>query len=115
MSRQLICGSILTCEISALIFSNFDFPTMGFVAWKTLVFSVVSFMVLLPFFGYALIRIVNEQIEETKQTVSQKNFYQKMFNSMQEGICTIEDGKIIFMNDLCNTFTSNLSGLRDFE
>ena len=34
---------------------------------------------------------------------------------MQEGICTIDSGKIIFMNDLCNKFTSELSGLRDFE
>lgn len=72
-------------------------------------------MLLIPFFGYVLMAIVNEQIEETKQTVSQKDFYQKMFNSMQEGICTIEDGRIIFMNDLCNKFTSNLSGLRNFE
>ena len=38
-----------------------------------------------------------------------------MFDSMQQGICTIEKGKILFMNDLCNKFTSNLSGLRDFE
>lgn len=34
---------------------------------------------------------------------------------MQQGICTIEKDKILFMNDLCNKFTSNLSGLRDFE
>jgi hypothetical protein len=38
-----------------------------------------------------------------------------MFDSMQEGICTIDKGKIIFMNDLCNKFTSELSGLKDFE
>ena len=34
---------------------------------------------------------------------------------MQQGICTIDNGKIIFMNDLCNKFTSELSGLLDFE
>ena len=49
------------------------------------------------------------------QNVTQKDFFEKMFNSMQEGICTIDNGKIIFMNDLCNKFTSNLSGLRNFE
>ena len=38
-----------------------------------------------------------------------------MFDALQEGICTIDDDKIIFMNELCNTFTSQLSGLRDFE
>ena len=34
---------------------------------------------------------------------------------MQQGICTFEKGKTIFMNDLCNRFTSELSGLKDFE
>lgn len=34
---------------------------------------------------------------------------------MQQGICTIENDKIMFMNDLCNLFTSNISGLRNFE
>ena len=38
-----------------------------------------------------------------------------MFDALQEGICTIDNEKIIFMNELCNTFTSELSGLRDFE
>lgn len=38
-----------------------------------------------------------------------------MFDAMQQGICTIESGKVLFMNDLCNRFTSELSGLRDFE
>ena len=34
---------------------------------------------------------------------------------MQEGICTIDNGRIIFMNELCNKFTSELSGLKNFE
>ena len=38
-----------------------------------------------------------------------------MFDALQEGICTIDNEKIIFMNELCNMFTSELSGLRDFE
>ena len=54
-------------------------------------------------------------MDETIQTQTQKDFFNKMFDSLQEGICTIDNDKILFMNELCNTLTSQLSGLRDFE
>ena len=34
-----------------------------------------------------------------------------MFDSLQEGIVVLSDGKIDFMNDFGNKFTSFLSGL----
>ena len=88
---------------------------MSLTAWISLSISIVFYMIMLPFYGYVILSIINEQMEETLQTVTQKDFFQKMFDSMQEGICTIDNGKIIFMNDLCNKFTSELSGLKDFE
>ena len=113
--RFSLCGFIVTFELAALIFSNFNFNYMSYTAWATIVISIIFFSILLPFYGYVIITIINEQLEETMQTVTQKDFFQKMFDSMQEGICTIDQGRIIFMNDLCNKFTSELSGLRDFE
>ena len=113
--RCIICGFILVSEISALLFANFIFSKMSKVAWETLIFSVISFVVLVPFFGYVILSIINEQVQETMETINQKNTFQKMFDSMQQGICTIENDKIMFMNDLCNLFASNISGLRDFE
>ena len=38
-----------------------------------------------------------------------------MFDSLQEGIVVLSDGKIDFMNDFGNKFTSFLSGLQDFK
>jgi hypothetical protein len=38
-----------------------------------------------------------------------------MFDSLQEGIVVLSDGKIDFMNDFSNKFTSFLAGLQDFK
>lgn len=98
-----------------LVLSNFVVSNMSYVAWLTFGISIVYFLILVPFYGYIIMSIINEQMEETIQTVSQKDFYQKMFDAMQQGICTVDNGKVLFMNELCNMFTSELSGLKDFE
>ena len=43
---------------------------MSLVAWETVIVSVVSFLILIPFYGYVIMSIINEQIEETMQTVT---------------------------------------------
>ena len=79
---------------------------MSWVAWVSLAIAIVYFFILLSFFAYVILSIINEQNYETIQTITQKEFFNKMFDALQEGICTVEDGKILFMNELCNTFTS---------
>jgi predicted PurR-regulated permease PerM len=79
---------------------------MSWVAWASLAIAIVYFFILLPFFAYIILNIINEQMDETIQTLTQKDFFNKMFDSLQEGICTIDNDKILFMNELCNTLTS---------
>ena len=38
-----------------------------------------------------------------------------MFDSLQEGIVVLSNGKIDFMNDFSNKFISFLAGLQDFK
>ena len=110
-----IGGSLLFTNMFVLTWTNFSFLKMSYTAWMALSISSVYFLILIPFYGYVIMSILNDQLKETLQSISQKDFYLKMFDSMQQGICTIDNGKIIFMNDLCNKFTSELSGLLDFE
>ena len=75
IQRVVICSIILVSEISALLFSNFILSKMSLVAWETLIFSVIGFVVLIPFFGYVLLSIINEQVQETMETITQKNTF----------------------------------------
>ena len=106
---------MLIVQFISLIITNFNFTKMSEIAWISLSIALLYFFILVPFFAYIILSIVNEQIDETIQTINQKEFFNKMFDALQEGICTIDDEKIIYMNELCNLFTSHLSGLRDFE
>ena len=73
--RFSICGIIVTFELGVLIYSNFIFTAMSYTAWTTLGLSIVFYMILLPFYGYVILTIINEQMEETMQTVTQKDFF----------------------------------------
>ena len=73
--KFIICGVIFIFELGVLIFSNFIFSEMSSVAWMTLSISVLFYFILLPFYGYFILTIINEQMEETIQTFTQKDFY----------------------------------------
>lgn len=38
-----------------------------------------------------------------------------MFDALQDGVITIENGEINFMNDIFNKLTTELTGLKNFE
>ena len=44
-----------------------------------------------------------------------KDQFKIMFDSLQEGIVVLNDGKIEFMNDLSNKFMTFLSGMSDYQ
>lgn len=82
IQRIVICGGLLFSNMLALVLSNFVFTEMSYTAWMTFGISILFFFILIPFYGYMIMAIINEQMEETIQTVSQKDFYQKMFDAM---------------------------------
>jgi hypothetical protein len=46
--------------------------------------------------------------------ITEKKFYIKLFNSLQEGIIVVQNEKITFMNELSSKVLNKLSGLKDF-
>ena len=79
----------------------------------TIIIAVGYLLILVPFFGGVLVSLNNEINKEIIYSFSQKNQFKRMFDSLQEGIVVLteSDGKIDFMNDFANKFTSFLAGL----
>jgi len=57
---------------------------------------------------------MQEAIDEQRMAFSRQDGFKKMFDSLQEGIIVMKDGKLNFMNDLSNRLMAEVSGLRSF-
>ena len=84
---------------------------MSWVAWVSLFIALAYFLILILFIAHVIHTMINSQMNETIEIIQVKNYYNKMLDGLHEGICTIDDDNIIFMNELCHTLTSYLSDL----
>ena len=108
-SMLVFCGALLV-----ILYVEFDFNNMSNHCIYSVVIGVVYSCVLVPIFMMLSKAISNESLEEAQMLYREQDLYKRMFDSLQEGIIVMQDGKATFMNELSNRILSNLTGSKNF-
>ena len=89
----------------------YDTSVVNYQSIATILIAVLYLIILVPFFFILLSALQDEVNKQILYSHTMKNQFKRMFDSLQEGIVVLSEGKIEFMNDFANKFTSFLSGL----
>jgi len=105
---------VLITTMSSILYTNFIWNDMTYHTVVSLVIGIVYGVITVIAFKYISKGIEEENLNEAKLFLNQKDMFRRMFNGLQEGIILLNDSKINFMNELSNRVFSELSGLKNF-
>ena len=70
-------------------------------------------IILIPFFFKTFNDIHEEQDNEVKLNASNVNQFKKIYDSLQEGIMVLSDGKLEFFNELSTNILNEVTDMKD--
>ena len=111
----VLCAIIFIFQFSSIILINYDSSVYNWQSMVTIIIAVVYIVILMPFFARVFFNIQEAFMAEVRLSYGVKDQFKRMFDSLQEGIVVVNDGKIEFMNDLSNKFMTFLSGMYDYK
>ena len=91
---KIMLAIVYTMQFSILIFTNFDFTEVAYLSVAAISLCVIFAFLLVPCFSIVSDSIIGEAIDEQKWAFKKENQYKKMFDSLQEGIVVMQNGKL---------------------
>lgn len=80
----------------------------------TMVFATIYSLVMVVSFLWIIDSLNKENKFFAQESEKQRQQFQSMFDSLQEGIVVLQEGKVTFVNDLCAKVLAAVSGMQNF-
>jgi hypothetical protein len=113
-TKILMTTLVFTLVLSSIVFTSFKFKEMSWHVIKSLLISFIYIIIMIPKYIQINDTIVNESIQEAKESYQERDTYKKMFDGLQEGVIVFKNCEVTFMNELSNKVLSHLADLKNY-